>query len=308
MRLAETTTPPASAAGEHLNEAARAKLALSDEERIRRIKTSRWIGYTRAHEVLDFMEDLLDHPPKHRMPNLLLVGDTNNGKTAIVQRFRELHPPQDNPDGDGIVLPVLIVHAPDEPSEDRFYNAILEAVFAPYKVKDKIDRKMYQVYQILRQVHLRMLVIDEIHDIVGGSSERHKKFLKAIKRLGNELRIPLVGVGTHEAFNAVNADPQLANRFHPMILPKWKAGTEYLKLLASFESMIPLRHPSGLIQRPLATKLLALSEGSIGELASLLERAAVRAIRTGRERIDEDALDNIGWVAPSERKGGRSTG
>jgi hypothetical protein len=47
--------------------------------------------------------------------------------------------------------------------------------------------------------------------------------------------VPLVGIGTAEAIRAVQADPQLANRFNPEILPKWKLDQEYLRLLASFE-------------------------------------------------------------------------
>jgi len=36
------------------------------------------------------------------MPNMLLVGDTNNGKTMLVQRFRAQHPAHDNPQGAGV--------------------------------------------------------------------------------------------------------------------------------------------------------------------------------------------------------------
>src|ERR1041384_3770860 len=64
----------------HLNESAREALKLSIEERIARIRAARWIGYTRAREILDQLEDLLTHPKKHRMPNLLISGATHNTK------------------------------------------------------------------------------------------------------------------------------------------------------------------------------------------------------------------------------------
>jgi hypothetical protein len=48
---------------------------------------------------------------------LLIVGDTNNGKTMIVNRFERLHLADDNPDGETIRLPVLIVQAPPTPAE-----------------------------------------------------------------------------------------------------------------------------------------------------------------------------------------------
>jgi hypothetical protein len=52
----------------------------------------------------------------------------------------------------------------------------------------------------------------------------------------------------------------------------------------------------------LAARLLALSEGTIGELSSLLVVAAAQAIRSGAERIDEDVLIKTGWTPPSVRR------
>ncbi len=64
---------------------------------------------------------------------------------------------------------------------------------------------------------------------------------------------------------------------------------------------LPLREPSGLAGT-LGTVLLGMSEGYIGELSTLLSEAAVAAIRTGRERIDKEGLDSIGWIKPAERR------
>jgi hypothetical protein len=73
-------------------------------------------------------------------------------------------------------------------------------------------------------------------------------------------------------------------------------------LLASFESTLPLRKPSCLADERMATKLLAMSEGTIGELSRILVAASTEAIRCGRERIDEKALREIDWQPPSARK------
>ena len=54
---------------------------------MRRIRTDRWVSYARAELALASMEDLLSFPKRTRMPNLLLVGPTNNGKTMIVEKF-----------------------------------------------------------------------------------------------------------------------------------------------------------------------------------------------------------------------------
>jgi len=136
---------------EHLGDSAREALALPDEERVRRIRSARWIGYSRAKEILDKLEDLINYPKKHRMPNLL-VGDTNNGKTMIVNRFHQRHPAYDSPDGEGVVLPVLYVQVPPVPDETRFYEAILDKLFAPYRAGDRTGKKQAQAIRILTRL------------------------------------------------------------------------------------------------------------------------------------------------------------
>jgi type II secretory pathway predicted ATPase ExeA len=236
------------------------------------------------------------------MPNLLIVGETNNGKTMLVNRFKKKHPAIDNPCGDGIVVPVLLIQAPPVPDEGRFYNTILEALFAPYKTNDRVDKKQFQAIKLLRYVGLKILVIDEIHHILAGNMNKQRAFLNVIKYLGNELQIPIVGLGTKDAFRAIQTDPQLANRFESALLPAWKMDETFLRLLISFERMLPLMNESGLHDVSLATKIYSMSEGCLGEISTLLTQAAVRAVKTGKERIDAKLLDSLNWVSPSNRK------
>ena len=58
----------------HLHASIRSAADDSAELRIRRIRTDRWVSYTRAESALASMEDLLNLPKRTRMPNLLLVG------------------------------------------------------------------------------------------------------------------------------------------------------------------------------------------------------------------------------------------
>lgn len=289
--------PPA-----HLLPKAAAYLERPDAERLTYIRSPRWIGYTQAKAILGRLEELLVHPKSHRMPNLLIVGDTNNGKTMLVRRFCNQHKPEDTPEGEAAVVPVLFMQAPPVPDEGRFYNTILELLFAPYKPGDRADRKQFQALKVMKAVGLKMLVIDEIHHILAGSMTKQKAFLNVIKYLGNELEIPIVGVGTRDAFRAIQTDLQLSNRFDHAPLPRWHNDEEFLRLLATFEQTIPLQHPSHLTDGALADKIYSMSEGYLGEIARVLVSAAVRAVETGQECIDKKLLDHIGWVPPSERR------
>jgi len=286
----------------HLNDEARKAIELSDEERVRFVRRGRWIGYSRAIEILDELEDLFTHPPMHRMPNLLIVSPTNNGKTMIAKRFLARHPSSANPRGDAMHVPVLLVEIPPVPDESRLYDNILEALGAPFKTSDDPSKKEFQVHSQLKRVGLRMLMLDEVHNMLAGSAKKRMVFANVLRRLGNRLEAPIVGLGIADAVRAVNNDRQLANRFTPMYLPRWKLDDEFYRLLASFERMLPLKQPSNLIAHAIATKLYAMSEGVIGELDRVLKKAAVHAIRTGTERIDEKVLGGFRWTQPSARK------
>jgi hypothetical protein len=159
-----------------------------------------------------------------------------------------------------------------------------------------------QVVHLLKALGLEMLIIDEIHHIVAGHERKQGHFLNTLKSLGNDLQIPLIGLGTIDALRAVQTDPQMTNRFEPMAIPKWTWDRDFRMLLASFERLVPLRRPSNLAGEQISKRLLALSEGTIGELSTLLNRAAAEAIRGGREQIDLDVLSKTVYVSPSERR------
>lgn len=286
----------------HLQSKVAAYLERSDEERIRYIRSPRWIGYPRAQEILDQLEELITYPKSHRMPNLLIVGDTNNGKTMLVDRFCRAHKPDDNRKGEASIVPVLCVQAPPVPDESRFYNAILEMLFAPYKPIDRVDRKQIQAIKLMKTVGLKMLIIDEIHHILAGSMARQKAFLNVIKYLGNELEVPIIGVGTRDAFRAIQTDPQLSNRFDHALLPRWTNDESFLRLLATIERVLPLKNPSNLIEGSLADKIYSMSEGYIGEISRLLVTAAVSAIESQHECIDKKLLEKLRWTPPSDRR------
>lgn len=222
----------------HLLPAAQGLARLPADERIQRLRADRWIGYPRAVEALNRLEALYAWPNKQRMPNLLLVGPTNNGKSMIVEKFRRTHPASSDADQEHI--PVLVVQMPSEPSVIRFYVALLAAMGAPLRPRPRLPEMEQLALALLRKVGVRMLVIDELHNVLAGNSVNRREFLNLLRFLGNELRIPLVGVGTRDAYLAIRSDDQLENRFEPMMLPVWEANDDCCSLLASFAASLPL--------------------------------------------------------------------
>ena len=77
---------------DHLHPEVRQALELPSSERIAFCKADRWVGYTRAQQILKQLDDLFAYPKSLRMPNLLVVGRSDNGKSSIVQHFVQRHP------------------------------------------------------------------------------------------------------------------------------------------------------------------------------------------------------------------------
>jgi len=285
---------------EHLHKVTVENIEQAPETRIQWLKKPRWIGYPRAQEIMGKLEDLVSHPREARMPNMLLIGGTNNGKTRLIRSFAQRHMADENAGGEHIVAPVLYTQAPPTPNEAGFYSEILNTLFERVPTSST-DAKRARVIHVLRGIQLKVLIIDELHNILAGASVKQQQFLNMIKYLGNELQISIVGCGTGDLLRAVSIDPQIQNRFIPEVLPRWQMNKEFKQLLMSFERVLPLRKPSELHNSQLAAKILAMSEGTIGELSSLLNLAATRAIRLGSEQITAETLNACGYVSPSDR-------
>jgi len=284
----------------HLHPSAHPIARLSVDERVQQIRADRWIGYPKAVEAVARLETLVAWPKKQRMPNLLLVGPTNNGKSMIIERFCRNHQPITKPDREHI--PVVSVQMPSEPSPLRFYTAILAALGAPMRPRPRVIELEQLALSLLRAVDARMLIIDELHNVLAGRSDVRREFLNLLRFLGNELRIPLVGVGTREAYLAVRSDDQLENRFEPFVLPPWEVNDATRSLLASFAAAFPLHQPSVIDTDDMARYLLARSEGTIGELARLLTAASVAAVESNIEAIDHRTLSMADYTGPTERR------
>lgn len=273
----------------------------SNEVRIAAINQEKWITYPQAKEILDKLDELIHCPKKSRMPSLLIVGDTNNGKTSILNRFINLHPPYDE---NGVsVIPIVSVQSPPSPDLSSFYSKILYFLSVPYKNSDKTAKKEELIHYYFSLCGVKMLIVDEIHNILSGQIAKQKSFMNALKSLSNELQIPIVISGIVDALHATNTDAQINNRFKPIFLPKWQINRDFLSLLASIEMTLPLKKASNLGQsKEIALLIADQAEGYIGEIVELVSLAAKHAIKTGTEKIGIKELKECGFIKPSARK------
>jgi len=282
----------------------RAILDKSKDERIAFSREEKWITYPVAKDIFTKMENLINYPRKTRMPGMLLVGETNNGKTSLIKTFLKRNPAIFSEDWQETTqIPVIAIQAPPSPNLSDLYTNILNQFAVPFKNSDKSSKKEQQIKYYFGLCRLKMLIIDEIHNILSGPVAKQKVFMNAIKNLSNDLQISIVLVGIKDALHATNTDGQISNRFKPVFLQKWKIDRDYLSLLASIEKILPLKKHSDLAHnKELALKILDLSEGYIGEIIDLITQAVEYAIKNDIEMINVEVLKKCEFVKPSLRK------
>ena len=135
----------------HIHPEFRHIACLSMEERLNFLDQPRWIGYSAAHQILDTLQGLMRKPKQPRMPNLLIVGDSNQGKTTLIRRFYELcGTPYINDEADPI-KPVIVAEASSTADEKRLYCSILERFHAPYRATDPTTKLLYQVIHLIQR-------------------------------------------------------------------------------------------------------------------------------------------------------------
>jgi len=282
----------------HLSEKYRPIAALPDEQRIHFIKAPRWIAYPTAKNVLREMEDLYNYPQQTRMRSLLVTGNPNNGKSSILERFLEQHPPS-NLNEDEYQIPVVKIET-SQANPKQLYTEILQQFHSPFRPSQPLIELQQQAVDVLRECNVRILMIDEFHSLLTGTPKLQRQVVNEIKYLTNKIKISVIAAGTKEAVQVIQTDSQHSSRFSVISLPNWKMGKEFQQLLLSFERGLPLRKESKLSELEKAKLILSISQGIIGNIHELLKLCATDAIRTGREQIDMSVLSKHRWHTPTQ--------
>jgi len=274
-------------------------ISLSEQERINFLHEPRWIGYPDAAKILDIMNGLINRPVNSKKDNLLIVGDPNNGKTTIINRFVKIHAKKEIVDGQPSI-PVISTEAPPTADIKGLCISILEKFNAPYNMNHPHMKLMHQITHLMELCQVKILIIDEIHSLLAGSILKQREAMNAIKKLCNTLNIPIIAVGTHDALTILMTDKQHKSRFDCIALKEWDLDKNYQLLLSDFEKIIPLANASDLHLVKSATLLHDITGGNIGHLHKLLINCATDAIISGEERISYKLIQEKEWFKPKE--------
>lgn len=275
----------------------------SYEEKMALVFSDKWIEYDRAKNALIDLQELVSLPRVVRPQNMMIVGHTNNGKSALLKKFIERNPYKLEENKDHYTVPCAYIQASGEGGIKFFYGSILDSVNFPHRPNGSAEVKRKQVIDTLRKLETKVLVIDEMNHLLSYKGNGQQVMLNAIKYLSNELRINIIGAGTEDALNVIKSDSQTANRFEPFYLYRWKYDREYLKILFAFEAMLPLKKESNLIEKQKAEYILMKSEGLLGEIVKIIRAAFKYCLRNKLDYISMTVLKSIDYEGPVDLKG-----
>jgi hypothetical protein len=273
-------------------------LSKSDEERIIYCKKDHWIGYGSAVKLIEILEDKFLDPPQMRHEGLLIYGDSNNGKTAILKRMYDLHKTKLDyvtKDGEAIYeIPIIYFQAPTIPDESRLYSLILDELCVPQKRTDKVVIKANLAKHYLNKLGTKMILIDEIHSALRGNLNKQRTFIDDLKQLSNSLSLTIVLAGTREAYSALSIGNETGSRFPALELPRWNNDKKFKSFVATYERCLPLKEASNMADNAdLINNLFYQSEGLVGKTVNLLKKAAIKAINSKREYIIVDDIEYL---------------
>lgn len=282
----------------HLATSLQPVAALSDEDRIAHVQMERFHLNPAASCALGHMQGAHDQPPRDRLENVLLTGESAMGKTMIIRQFERQNPVSFDRKSGVQRRSVVVMLMPHQPTEVPFFYQLISALQAPIAAGQwkRVHLLQVMAIKLLRAVGARVLVIDEINSVLVGTSRQRQLFLALLRFLSNELSLALVCVGVPEARRVLMSDVQLESRFNDVELPLWRPGPELQDFVNRVVGNLPLRQPSPVDSPKLMTLLAHRSHGRTLGITKAIERAAVAAIRTGRERIDYSSFtDEVIW-------------
>lgn len=271
-------------------------LDIEGRERLYRCWDRVWIPTPSTKDAFLALQDCMNAAPSTKPRGLIIAGEADTGKSRTMLAFRDLNPPQIDLRTEYAEFPAIYLTSPDNPDPVVLLKKILIELGHPLRYNPSPADLRSHVIMMLKACRVGTVMIDEVHDIQRDARMNPKivNFLIFMKSLINETGRPFVVGGTHEVIDLIATEDQVAGRLSTVVKLKPFTLAEFVKVLLSFERMLPLRRVSAFRENEdVIQALYSLSQGYIGRLNYLLHDACQVAIESGDERISAFTIDKV---------------
>jgi hypothetical protein len=269
----------------HLTQEAHDALGLPIAERCRRCLSDKFVNHGYTNQITGSLEYLLSKPATSRAGGIVASGPAGAGKTMLANAIMRRY--QDPTSTSRFAALITMTEAREA---KQIYLRLLDALGCPHGDRYTGEKRRELAVKLAREASLRLLVIDEIQDILIGTPRQQQLSLEVIKSLMNTLGVTILALGTPEAKYVMATNEHLRARFQFMELPKWSADEALAVFLRAFESSLPLAEPSRLYQLTPMRTLVKASDGVLTRIVEIVTRAATISLQNGNERITDEFI------------------
>ena len=132
-----------------------------------------------------------------------------------------------------------------------FYAHLLSEVGVPFFAHATILDLQTHALRSLKHMDVKLLMLDEVHNILAGSAKEQRILLNALRYISNELKVSLVCWEISEAHEAMSSDARLARRFEELQLTRWQGNEAFQALIFAILRHLPLKLASQISSRAL---------------------------------------------------------
>jgi archaellum biogenesis ATPase FlaH len=297
-----------------------------------------WFDYRRADEVFILLDTAYVETERAQDPvnpsvadirplGLIIFGDINNGKTTLIAKYVhecKLLWKEEHLGEEWNELTIVYYEIAARATIKRVIAGILGKFGITIDDRAlqtiKTDTLVNRLVDELKRNNVKLLIIDELQDLIVAPKEDISDIFIALKKITNQSKTRLVLVGTNDAIEVLKKaetvqvkgkmKPWIDERFRRAELPKWELNEELRDILytvwESYHEILPDWNMFSKKDNEKASADYAaiglihkLSNGRLGKMLQIIRYAAIRALIKNRTTIiEEDYLKvfNIKYV------------